>query len=120
MRGEAAAMFATTRRGPIAACTRSAAEAVMARAFDVIVVGAGINGASTAYHLKALGVERVLLIYSVVITAPTTNSRRPWRSTLGVRRLYCSAADTRRTSGWSARWQAEGIASYRIAWTTHP
>ena len=34
----------------------------MAGAFDVIVVGAGINGASTAYHLKALGVERVLLM----------------------------------------------------------
>ena len=29
---------------------------------DVIVIGAGITGASTAYHLKKLGVDRVLLI----------------------------------------------------------
>jgi len=34
----------------------------MATAFDVVVVGAGITGASTAYHLQRLGVERVLLI----------------------------------------------------------
>jgi glycine/D-amino acid oxidase-like deaminating enzyme len=29
---------------------------------DVIVVGAGITGAATAYHLKKLGVDRVLLV----------------------------------------------------------
>ncbi len=33
----------------------------MNRAYDVIVVGAGILGASTAYHLKRNGVERVAL-----------------------------------------------------------
>ncbi len=30
--------------------------------YDVVVVGAGINGASTAYHLKQRGVSKVLLI----------------------------------------------------------
>lgn len=34
----------------------------MATAFDVVVVGAGITGASTAYHLKRLGVDSVLLV----------------------------------------------------------
>jgi sarcosine oxidase, subunit beta len=34
----------------------------MAESFDVIVIGAGITGASTAYHLRALGVKRVLLL----------------------------------------------------------
>ena len=34
----------------------------MPAAYDVIVVGAGITGASTAYHLKANGVARVLLM----------------------------------------------------------
>ena len=34
----------------------------MSETYDVIVVGAGISGASTAYHLKTLGVEKVLLI----------------------------------------------------------
>jgi len=34
----------------------------MAESFDVVVVGAGITGASTAYHLKQLGVGRVLLL----------------------------------------------------------
>ena len=33
----------------------------MAERFDAVVVGAGITGASTAYHLKKRGVERVLL-----------------------------------------------------------
>jgi len=33
----------------------------MSRTYDVIVVGAGITGASTAYHLKRCGVERVAL-----------------------------------------------------------
>jgi sarcosine oxidase, subunit beta len=33
----------------------------MSRAYDVVVAGAGIVGASTAYHLKREGVERVLL-----------------------------------------------------------
>ncbi len=31
----------------------------MAQSFDVVVVGAGITGASTAYHLKERGVDRV-------------------------------------------------------------
>ena len=31
-------------------------------AYDVIVIGAGITGASTAYHLKKRGVKRVLLV----------------------------------------------------------
>lgn len=34
----------------------------MAELFDVAVVGAGITGASTAYHLKREGVRRVLLV----------------------------------------------------------
>lgn len=34
----------------------------MAQSFDIIVVGAGITGASTAYHLKKRGVGRVLLL----------------------------------------------------------
>ncbi len=34
----------------------------MARSYDVIVAGAGITGASTAYHLKKMGAARVLLL----------------------------------------------------------
>jgi sarcosine oxidase subunit beta len=34
----------------------------VARSFDVIVVGAGITGASTAYHLTQRGVGRVLML----------------------------------------------------------
>ena len=34
----------------------------MTPTYDVIVVGAGISGASTAYHLRKLGVEKVLLV----------------------------------------------------------
>ncbi|MBI1779249.1 MAG: FAD-binding oxidoreductase [Proteobacteria bacterium] len=34
----------------------------MAESFDFVVVGAGISGASTAYHLKRRGVPKVLLI----------------------------------------------------------
>src|SRR4051812_17668726 len=34
----------------------------MTEKFDVIVVGAGISGASTAYHLKRRGVAKVLLV----------------------------------------------------------
>ena len=34
----------------------------MTTSYDVIVVGAGITGASTAYHLKKAGVGRVLLV----------------------------------------------------------
>jgi sarcosine oxidase subunit beta len=34
----------------------------MAERFDVVVVGAGISGASTAYYLKQKGVARVLLL----------------------------------------------------------
>ncbi|MDP6707358.1 MAG: FAD-binding oxidoreductase [Alphaproteobacteria bacterium] len=34
----------------------------MPETFDAIVVGAGITGASTAYHLKKRGLERVLLV----------------------------------------------------------
>ena len=34
----------------------------MNRTYDVVVVGAGILGASTAYHLKRNGVERVALL----------------------------------------------------------
>ena len=34
----------------------------MAQSFDVIVIGAGITGSSTAYHLKKRGVGKVLLV----------------------------------------------------------
>jgi glycine/D-amino acid oxidase-like deaminating enzyme len=34
----------------------------MAKTYDVVVVGCGILGAATAYHLKKKGVERVLVI----------------------------------------------------------
>ncbi len=34
----------------------------MAESYDVVIVGAGITGAGTAYHLKKHGVKRVLLI----------------------------------------------------------
>tara|TARA_B100001123_G_scaffold437768_2_gene571191 strand:- start:407 stop:1570 length:1164 start_codon:yes stop_codon:yes gene_type:complete len=34
----------------------------MSNNFDVIIIGAGITGASTAYHLKKNGVDKVLLI----------------------------------------------------------
>ena len=37
-------------------------EQQMSDTYDVIVIGAGISGASTAYYLKTLGVDRVLLI----------------------------------------------------------
>ena len=32
------------------------------RAADVVVIGGGVNGASTAFHLTALGVRDVLLV----------------------------------------------------------
>ena len=34
----------------------------MPEVYDAIVVGAGISGTATAYHLKKAGMERVLLI----------------------------------------------------------
>ena len=34
----------------------------MGTTYDVVVVGSGITGASTAWHLKALGADRVLLL----------------------------------------------------------
>ena len=34
----------------------------MPSTYDVVVIGAGITGASTAFHLRRLGIERVLLI----------------------------------------------------------
>ena len=34
----------------------------MSEVFDVVVVGCGITGAGTAYHLKKFGVDRVLLL----------------------------------------------------------
>ena len=34
----------------------------MSNNFDAIIIGAGITGASTAYHLKKNGVERILLL----------------------------------------------------------
>ncbi len=34
----------------------------MGKTYDVIIIGGGITGASTAYHLKALGVNNVLLL----------------------------------------------------------
>ena len=34
----------------------------MSETYDVIVIGAGITGASTAYRLKQKGADRVLLI----------------------------------------------------------
>jgi sarcosine oxidase subunit beta len=34
----------------------------MARSYDVVVVGAGVTGAATAYFLKKAGVERVLML----------------------------------------------------------
>jgi glycine/D-amino acid oxidase-like deaminating enzyme len=34
----------------------------MPQAYDTIIIGAGITGASTAYHLKAGGQDRVLLM----------------------------------------------------------
>jgi glycine/D-amino acid oxidase-like deaminating enzyme len=34
----------------------------MRKSYDVIVIGAGITGASTAYHLKKEGIEHVLLL----------------------------------------------------------
>ena len=33
----------------------------MSRTYDAIVVGAGITGASTAYHLKRGGMDKVAL-----------------------------------------------------------
>ncbi|MSP68171.1 MAG: FAD-binding oxidoreductase [Alphaproteobacteria bacterium] len=55
----------------------------MARAYDAIVVGAGINGASTAYHLRLLGLERVLLVEKGGIAAGGTG-----KSAAAVRQNY--------------------------------
>ena len=40
--------------------------------FDVVVVGAGIVGASTAYHLKKQGVKSVLLLERAAPAAGST------------------------------------------------
>ena len=34
----------------------------MSKSYDVIIVGAGITGISTAYFLKQMGIERVLVV----------------------------------------------------------
>ena len=36
--------------------------------YDVVVVGAGVEGSSTAYHLIKNGVQRVLLLEQVNLT----------------------------------------------------
>lgn len=41
-------------------------------AYDVVVVGAGITGASTAYHLRTAGVEKVLVLEKAVLAAGGT------------------------------------------------
>jgi sarcosine oxidase subunit beta len=55
----------------------------VAETFDVVVVGAGITGASTAYHLKTLGVGRVLLVERKGVAAGGTG-----RSAAIVRQHY--------------------------------
>jgi len=54
--------------------------------YDVIVVGAGINGASTAYHLKRCGAGKVLLIERREPAAGGTG-----RSAAAVRQNYSTA-----------------------------
>lgn len=44
----------------------------MSRSYDIIIAGAGITGASTAYHLKKMGVGRVLLLERTVPAAGGT------------------------------------------------
>lgn len=48
----------------------------MAESFDAVVVGAGVSGTGTAYHLKQAGLKRVLLLDSGsgVATGPTRDS----------------------------------------------
>jgi len=38
---------------------------MMAALFDVVVVGAGVEGSSTAYHLSRSGSDKVLLLEQV-------------------------------------------------------
>jgi sarcosine oxidase, subunit beta len=58
----------------------------MSESFDVVVVGAGITGVSTAYHLLKLGVGRVLLLERAAPAAGGTG-----KSAAIVRQHYSSA-----------------------------
>lgn len=58
----------------------------MSGTYDVIVIGAGITGASTAYHLKQKGVSRVLLIERDRPAAGGTG-----KSAAGIRQNYSTA-----------------------------
>jgi len=71
--------------------------------YDVVVVGAGITGASTAYHLKKRGVGRVLLVDREVPAAGGTGKsaaimRQHYSNPLLVR-LSKSKSGTSRLSG---------------------
>lgn len=53
------------------------------RAYDVVVVGAGINGAAAAYHLVSLGVRRVLVVdgggdSATAASAAVISTHYPW------------------------------------------
>lgn len=58
--------------------------------YDAIVIGAGITGASIAYHLKALGAERVLLVERNTPASGGTGA-----SAAAVRQNYSSRLMTR-------------------------
>ncbi|MSP68170.1 MAG: FAD-binding oxidoreductase [Alphaproteobacteria bacterium] len=62
----------------------------MAQSYDAIVVGAGINGASTAYHLRLLGAGRVLLLERGGVAAGGTG-----KSAAVVRQNYSTPLMTR-------------------------
>src|SRR2546427_13136118 len=64
--------------------------ASMPRRADVIVVGGGANGASTAYHLAARGVRRVLLLERRHLGAGATG-----KSGSLVRMHYTNEAESR-------------------------
>lgn len=57
---------------------------------DVVVIGGGVMGASTAYHLVKAGVQDVLLLERNKLTCGTT-----WHSAAQVRRLRSSENLTR-------------------------
>src|SRR5262245_14706077 len=60
------------------------------RRADVVVVGGGVNGASTAYHLAARGVKSVLLIERKHLAAGATG-----KSGALVRMHYTNEAESR-------------------------
>ena len=72
----------------------------MAETFDVIVIGAGVHGASTAFHLAERGAKTLVLERSAAASGATGRTRR---TAWSVRRLRQPGRTGRRVTGCSRR-----------------